>query len=236
MERDELFDRLAAASALAVAGLSLLYAIAYLGITPSAQRGSDVDDFYRSYLAHPAGGRIASTCLFLSGLLVGLPVVALARRLAVRAGSIVTWASILGVVAGFATAAHGLTNLLAVDKLAHKYESGDAATRAAITVAGYTPSEVDPRGLATFCAAGLAALALGLALRAVKPTIGTLGVVLGVDMVLLFVATAAGIGPLILLTGGLASVILGPWWWVSVARELRAPAVGTVPIADPAAP
>jgi hypothetical protein len=67
------------------------------------------------------------------------------------------------------------------------------------------------------------ALVLGLSIRPDRARLGTLGVVLGIDMVVLFLATAIGIGPLILLTGGLASVVLGPIWWVALARELWAP-------------
>ena len=124
------------------------------------------------------------------------------------------------MVAGFGTAAHGLVTLLGVNELADKYQTGDAATRAAVAVAHASPSEVDPRGLATFCAAGLTVLVVGLAIRGRERRLGLLGMVLGVDMVVLFLATAAGIGPLVLLTGGLASIVLGPIWWVSVARRL----------------
>jgi len=226
---DRGFERLGAVAAASVAALSLLYAVAYLVITPSAQRASDVDGFYRSYLDNPTGSRLASLCLAVSGLLVGLAVVALTRRYEPAAPSALSWARILGVVAGFGTAAHGLAALLGVNELADKYKTGDAATRAAVAVAHASPSEVDPRGLATFCAAGLAVLVVGAAIRAGEPRLGLLGTVLGVDMVVLFLATAVGIGPLILLTGGLASLILGPIWWVSVARRLWAPAqaVGT---------
>lgn len=70
---DRLFDRVAALCAVGVAGLSLLYALAYLVITPSAQRGSDVDAFYASFSAERTRARMAATCLLLSGLLVGLP-------------------------------------------------------------------------------------------------------------------------------------------------------------------
>ena len=217
---DRGFERLAAVAAAGVAGLSLLYALAYLVLTPAAQRASDVDEFYRSYLDNPAGSRLAALCLLVSGLLVGLAVVALTRRYQAEAPTALSWARILGVVAGFGTAAHGLVTLLGVNELADKYRSGDAATRAAVAVAHASPSEVDPRGLATFCAAGLAVLVVGLAVRGREPWLGLLGVVLGVDMVVLFLATAAGVGPLVLLTGGLASVVLGPMWWVSVARRL----------------
>lgn len=230
---DRGFERLAGAAAAAVAALSILYALAYLVVTPSAQRGSDVDDYYQSYLAHPAGARIASTCLLLSGLLVGPAVVALARRVtadrARPAPTALSWAAVVGVIAGFGTAAHGLVTLLGEDELARKYATGDAMTQAAVRVAHASPSQVDPRGLATFFAAGVVALAFGAALRGRKQRLGTLGVVLGVDMVLLFLATAIGIGPLVLVTGGLASVVLGPIWWVSIARLLWSPETETAP-------
>ncbi len=219
---DRTFRRLGALSAVGVAALSLLYAVAYLVITPAAQRETDVAKFYESYLAHPAGLRMASSCLFLSGLLVGIAVVAVTRHLAPRNQAALTWATVVGVVAGLATAAHGLSDLLGVDKLAHKYAGGDAVTRAAVAVANAAPSQVDPRGLATFLLAGLVAFTIGSVLRASEPRLGLLGVVLGVDMVVLFVATAVGISGLILVTGGLASVVLGPIWWVMLARLLWA--------------
>ncbi|HEX3620833.1 MAG TPA: hypothetical protein VHT97_00800, partial [Acidimicrobiales bacterium] len=115
---DRSFERLAAIAAALVAVLSLVYALAYLVVTPSAQRGSDVDDFYRSYLVHPSGARIASTCLLLSGLLVGPAVVAFARRWSTQAPTALSWATVLGVLAGFGTAAHGLVSLLGEDELA----------------------------------------------------------------------------------------------------------------------
>jgi hypothetical protein len=112
---DRVFERIAAFSALAVAGLSLLYAVAYLVIAPADQRKSDVDAFYRSYLAHPGGLRIASTCLLLSGFVIGLPAVALRRRLLSTAGNAVTWAAVVSVVGGFATSAHALSSLVGTD-------------------------------------------------------------------------------------------------------------------------
>ncbi len=217
---DRTFDRIGAIGAATVSVLSLLYAVAYLAITPSAQRGSNVENFYRSYLAHPAGLRIASTCLLLSGLVIGFTVVALAGRLKDSGSGSLAWATIVGVVAGLATAAHGLGDLVGVDKLAHRYAAGDSGTRAAIAVAHVSPSSVDPRGLATFGAAGLIALVLGLALRPGRRVLGTLGIVLGVDMVALFIADAVGLNAVVLVTGGLASVVLGPIWWAGVARLL----------------
>jgi hypothetical protein len=232
---DRTFERLGALAAGGVALLSLLYALSYLVITPAAQRASDVDGFYRSYLAHPTGARMASTCLLLSGLLVGPAVVALARRWSVDAPGALSWVAILGVVAGFGTAAHGLVALVGEDELARKYATADAAVQAAVRVAHASPSQVDPRGLATFCAAGIAVFVLGLAARRLQPRLGLLGVVLGVDMVLLFLATALGVSALVLVTGGLASVVLGPAWWVSAGRLLWAlPSTVVPPAAGPA--
>jgi len=58
---DRTFERVGALAAGSVAALSLLYAVAYLVVTPAAQRASDVDAYYRSYLSDPTGSRIAST-------------------------------------------------------------------------------------------------------------------------------------------------------------------------------
>jgi hypothetical protein len=203
--------------------LSVLYAVAYLGIAPAAQRGSNVDAFYRSCLAHPAGLRIASACLLVSGVVIGVAVVALAGRFPAGAQPGVTWATIVGVTAGLATAAHGLSDLVGVDKLAHRYATGDSGTGAAAAVSHLAPSATDPRGLATFGAAGLVVFALGMALRPARRYLGTLGIVLGADLLVLFLADALGLNALVLVTGGLASVVLGPIWWVGVAWLLWTP-------------
>jgi hypothetical protein len=220
---DRVLEKIAAFSAVVVAGLSLLYAVAYLVIAPAEQRKSDVDAFYRSYLAHPGGMRIASTCLLVSGFIVGLPAVALRRRLLGRAATASTWAAIVGVAAGYATSAHALWSLVGTDRLAQHFASADGATHAAIVLAHVTPSPIDPFGIAKFAFAGLAVLLFGAALRPSRRGLGTLGIVLGVDMVALFVANSVGSTPAVLLTGGLASVILGPVWWVSIGRMLLKP-------------
>ncbi|HLI57229.1 MAG TPA: hypothetical protein VKY26_09405 [Actinomycetota bacterium] len=223
------FDRLAAWAAMAVALLSLVYAVGYLFVAPAAQRKNDVDAFYRSYLAHPDGMRIAATCLLVSGIIIGLPLLALSRRLA-AAGPLVSWGAIIGVVSGFATAAHGLSSLIGTDRLAHSFATADAATHPAIVLAHAAPSAIDPAGLATFGVTGLAALAFGVALRGARKGLGTLGIALGIDLVALFLANAVGSTPLVLLTGGLASVVLGPIWYVSLGRLLLTPAA-TAPAA-----
>jgi hypothetical protein len=210
----------AAACAAMVAGLSLVYAWSYLVVAPAAQRGSDVGAFFRSYDANPAGLRIASLCLGVSGLAGGVAVVALAWRLGAPHRLWVTWAATAGVAAGLATSVHGFHDLLTVDRLADRYLTGDAATQAAIEVTRALPSAVDPTGLATFLVAGLVAATLGGALRPTRPGHGTIGLALGVDLVLLFAATAFGSDGAVLVTGGLASVVLGPLWWLGTARLL----------------
>jgi hypothetical protein len=213
-------QRSGAIAAVGVGVLSLVYAVAYLVITPSAQRGSDTDRALRSYLDSPTGLRIAASCLLVSGLVIPVAWVALTRRLAASAPGVADLARLLGVVAGLATAAHGLADLIGLDKLAHTYASGDPAVRAAARVDVLLPASADPRGMFTFGVTGAAVLLAALLLRPQAPRLGTLGVVLGVDMMVLFVATAIGVGPLVLLTGGLASVLLGPCWWMLVARRL----------------
>ena len=86
-------------------------------------------------------------------------------------------------------------------------------------------SPTDPRGLATFGLAGLWALMAGMALRGregLRPAYSGLAIALGVDLILLYVATVIGSTPAILVTGGLASVILGPVFWAMTGRLLRA--------------
>jgi hypothetical protein len=221
---DRVFERIGAISAGAVGALSLLYAVAYLGITPVAQRGSDLDNFMRSYLAHPSGLRLAAVCLMLSGLVSGAAVVAFVGRIGgTTPPRSLRWAGIVAVVAGLATSTHGLGDLVGLDRLAHSYAGGDAATRAAIAIAHTTPSPVDPQGLITFAVSGLVALVIGWALCSRRPRMGWLGIVLGADMVLLFAANAVGVSALVLVTGGLASVVLGPLWWFAIARTLWRP-------------
>src|SRR5689334_9272040 len=109
---DHRLQRMGALSAALVAGLSVLYALAFLVVTPSAQRSDDTGRRLLSYLAHPAGARIASSCLLVSGLLIPLAWLALSRQLRRDAMGAAVLVAVLGSVAGLATAAHGLGDLL----------------------------------------------------------------------------------------------------------------------------
>jgi hypothetical protein len=220
-------SRIASAAAVVVALLSLLYAVFYLVVTPSAQRGTSADALFRSYVAHPTGLRVASLCLFVSGVLTTLVYAALRAMPGSLSESMRTWAFALGTVAGVATSVHGLADLIGLDKLAHAYVAGDATTQAAVVVAHAAPAAVDPRGFATFGLVGIVVFVFSWNLRGRAATsqrwVPTLGLVLGVDMVLLFLASAFASTVPILITGGLASVVLGPAWWIGVggliARE-----------------
>jgi hypothetical protein len=213
----------AALCAAGVAVLSVVYAVAYLIIAPSAQRSSDATSFFTSYLHHPFGLRLASLCLAVSGVASGLAVVALADWLRRRGHDTVAlrWATVAGVGAGLLTSIHGLADLVEVDRLARRFADGDAvASTAAVTVHSL-PSPIDPRGLITFGIAGVVALVFGTAMRDRHRRIGLIGVLYGADLVALFFASALSVNAAVLVTGGLASLLLGPAWWLMTASILR---------------
>jgi hypothetical protein len=219
----------AAASAAGIVGLlSLVYAVFYLFVAPSVQRGSNVDAALRSYVSNPTGLRVASLCLLVSGLLTTVVYAALHAVPGELSSSVRTWALALGAVSGTATAAHGLADLIDLDKVAQAYVNGDAATQAAATVVHATVSQVDPRGLATFGIVGVVIFVFSRHVRERNRFVAVLGQILGVDMVLLFLASAFTSTIAILITGGLASVVLGPLWWVSVGLWLYRGAPATV--------
>ncbi|MDQ2951216.1 MAG: hypothetical protein M3R54_03025, partial [Chloroflexota bacterium] len=86
-------------------------------------------------------------------------------------------------------------------------------------------SPTDPRGFATFGLAGVWMLLAGLELRQrtdLRRVYWQLAVAGGLDLIALFVATVLGSTPLILFTGGLASLILGPAFWLMTGRLLTA--------------
>ena len=117
------------------------------------------------------------------------------------------WLRVVGVGWALLSAAHGVFSAVSD---AQSLPTGDL-------------SPTDPRGFATFGLAGVWMLVLGLSARAagtLPSGLTILGVVGGVDLLALFFATVAGSTPLILLTGGLASVVLGPAFWIWSGRVL----------------
>ncbi len=182
-------------SAVIVGILSILYAIFYLVITRS------------SVEIGTAGSWLI---LSFSGLFTSAAYVALYLRLRPEGEGLALWALLLGVAASFATVQHGAYEFL-VQPLT---KAGTVPT---------LPSQVDPAGLATFLAVGLVSLLNSLLILrgdVLPKALGTLGILNAVLLVILFFATAAGPQGLVLISGGLTSVIVGPIWWIWLGISL----------------
>jgi len=188
---DALFRRTASWCAFGIAALSVLYAVVFLG-------------FVRTDAANTTASALANGLIGLSGILATFAVIAVGDRVDGAAGR---WLRVVGVGWALLSAAHGVS----------------AAISDAQGLATSAISATDPRGLATFGLAGLWSIVLGLAIRSgtsFPRRLGTIALVNGVDLVVLFLATATGAGTLILVTGGLASVILGPLQWAWIGRAM----------------
>lgn len=187
------FSRRAGFQAYLIAAFSLAYAVVFLGFVRR-----DPNDHNAAAVAWAliAGGGLSAT----------IATVAAALRITNDAR---WWLTALGVGYGLLSAAHGVY----------------AAIAAVEGVAASDLSPTDPRGLATFGLAGLWIFALGLEVRAgsgaLPGGLGWLAIATGLDLMVLFVATVAAAETLILVTGGLASVILVPAVWIWMGRSLR---------------
>lgn len=186
------FSRFGGSSAILVGLLSIAYALFYLVISRQA----------------PFIGILASwIILAASGIFSSAAYVALYSRLKPAGEGFALWALLLGVMASMATLAHG-------------------AYEALLMLAGTTqelPSQVDPAGLASFFIVGIVAFVFGwLIVRSgLLPTrLGYVGIFNALLLVVLFFASAASAQTLILISGGLTSVIVGPIWWIWLGREL----------------
>jgi hypothetical protein len=189
------FKRIAMWCAYGIAVLSILYAVAFLG-------------FVRPNPGNLTASAVANGLIGLSGILATFVVIAVGDRIG---GSVGRWLAVVGVGWALLSAVHGTFSSL--------------ADWQGIDISGMRPdfAPTDPRGFATFGLAGLWSIVLGAAITsgATFPrTLGTVALINGVDLIVLFLATAAGIGPLVLITGGLAAVILGPIQWALIGRAL----------------
>ena len=186
---------IATPAAYAVAALSVAYAIVYLGFV----RPSGGDNVVAVLLTD---GFIAA-----SGLFVTIVAVSLGERVA---GSEGRWVALVGVGWALLSATHGAFAF--------------SADLEGVSVPQL--SSTDPRGFATFGLAGIWTIALGLLVRqgrgGLPRPLGTLAVVAGADLVLLYLATALAPDTLVgVVAGGLASVVLGPAFWVWTGSALR---------------
>jgi hypothetical protein len=124
------------------------------------------------------------------------------------------------VSASFATLQHGGYQALLVRGL----RISDPPTREAIDTARRLFSQVDPAGLAAFLVVGIVSFLFGwMILRGASlPTgLGYLGMLNAVLLVILYFASAMGLPTLILISGGLTSVIAGPIWWIWLGVALQ---------------
>ncbi len=231
--KDSSLARVGGLAGFIIAALSILYAVAYLFITPAEQRGADLAAFYTSFAANPTGRQLANLCFVLSGALGPFVVAAVSERLREQSEGWARWSLVVGTLAIVATGLHGFYNLIVTPIQANLYNSGDAAIQAAITVARSAPLPTDPVEFFTFGVTGLWALVVGLL---ILRGLGYVALVAGVDMLVLFVADVAGAGTLVLLTGGLASLILGPAMWGGFGRALLRGAGVGVPVRAVGAP
>ena len=199
------FARFGGLSAIIVGALSILYAIFFLVISP------------RNEAVGAPGSWII---LAVSGVFSSAAFVALYERLRPTSAGFALWGLALGLFSSFATLAHGAYQALLILTLS----SAGEGQRAAIEMARMVPSQIDPAGLATFGIIGLASLVTGFLILSwglLPRMLGYLAVVNAVLLITLFFATAAGAQTLILLSGGLTSVIIGPIWWILLGRALR---------------
>jgi len=193
MERDASFRRFGGIAAYLVAAFSIAYAVVFLGFVRPGNGGATATAL--AWLLIAAGSLSAA-----------IATAALASYIGGAAG---VFLAAFGVGYSLLAATHGIF----------------AAIGEIQGFAGLDLAPTDPRGFATFGLAGLWSLIAGLELRhrvALRAIYWQLAVVSGIDLILLFMATATGVEMLVLVTGGLASVILGPAFWAMTGRLLAA--------------
>jgi len=193
MPIDRAFSRRAGFQAYLIAAFSLMYAVVFLG-------------FVRNHPENVQAAALAWALIAGAGLAATVTTTSTAARIG---GDARWWLTAIGVGYGLLSAAHGTFAAVAVEQ--------------GISASDLSPT--DPRGLATFGLAGLWALTLGLETVAGNGTLprnlGWLAIVSGIDLIVLYVATVAQAEGLILVSGGLASVILVPAFWIWTGRILR---------------
>jgi hypothetical protein len=185
---------IATPAAYAVAALSLAYAAVYLGsVRPSGG-------------ANTTAVLLTDVFILASGLLVPIVAAAIGERIAGAGGS---WVTLIGVGWALLSATHGAFALAA--------DLGDISVPQI--------SSTDPRGFATFGLAGLWTIVVGWLARqgrgGLPRGLGALGIAAGIDLILLYLATLIVSETFILVFGGLASVVLGPAFWMWTGNALR---------------
>ncbi len=201
---DESFQKFGGTSAILVGVLSLAYAVFYLVVARQAE-----------YI----GTLGAWIILAASGIFSSAAYVALYLRLRRESEGFALWGVVFGVTSSLFT----LTSSTYQALLVSTAPGADAATQAAIATARSLPAQLDPKGLATFVFFAIASFVFGriiIAGQTLPRNLGYLALFNSLLLVLLFVGNVANSLPLILLSGGLSSVIVTPAWWIWLGTQL----------------
>jgi hypothetical protein len=202
------FGRFGGYNAILVGVLSILYAVFFL-------INSRSDPFI--------GGAGSWLILAISGIFSSAAYVAVYQRLKDKAdGGYALWALLLGVIASYITLTHGAYEA----QLVFAAQSASGADKAILEAAIAMRSEMDPAGLSAFFIVGVVALVfnwLFLQTSAFSKNLAYLGLANAGLLIVLFFATAGRINMLVLVSGGLTSVIAGPIWWIWLGRSLVNP-------------
>jgi len=193
VDGDQAFIRRGGLAAYAVAAFSVLYAIVYLG-------------FVRTDATNANAAAVSWALIGLGALSAAFATGAVGAYIGGQIGTFITG---FGIAYSLLSATHGVFAAI-----------GDIQGFADLDL-----SPTDPRGFATFGLAGLWLIVVSreLARRTdLRPRYAQLATIAGIDLLLLFVGTVIGNTPLILVTGGLASVVLGPVFWAMTGRLLSA--------------
>jgi hypothetical protein len=193
---DVSYNRFGGVCAVLLGAGSFLYAVFFLIL------GRQAGDF----------GKTGSwVILAVNGLLATAAYVALYERTRDAGREFSLWGLLLGFAQGLAMMANGV------------YQAVFGGQPTSDPLARGVPSWADPKGLGTFLLFGIASFVFArvfLATGVLPRWLGYLGMVNGVVLVILFFANVFDSLPVILVTGGLTSVILTPVWWVLIGREL----------------
>lgn len=190
------FERFGSVSAILTGVLSIFYAVFFLFIS----RANEFVGILGSWII------LGGTAFFAAAAYV-----ALYQRLKEREAGFALYTLLFGVMCAFAMLQHGAFEAI------NLYRSG------AVVSALGAPSQVDPAGLASFGVIGVVAFLWGWLIQktnVLPRTLGYVGMLNAVLLIVLFFATVIGSQTLILASGGLTSVIVGPLWWIWLGRAL----------------
>lgn len=193
---DSSFQRFGSVAAMMTGVLSIVYAVFFLGVT----RASAYAGTLGSWIILAASGFFAAAAY-----------VALYQRLKDREAGFALYTMLFGIMSAFAMLQHG------------GFEAVEIIRRGGVESALGAPSQVDAAGLASFGVIGIVAFLWGWLIvrtNALPRTLGYVGIFNAILLVVLFLASVVGLQSLILLSGGLTSVVVGPVWWIWLGRAL----------------